>query len=112
MKTVITLDLKSKLPDLDQASARQILNGLAACGEEAEGYAKIDCPVKTGRLQNSITYQVKQNELHLGTNVEYAVFVETRDDLNHPTGKAHFLRDALAQHEQRWLELLTNALRA
>lgn len=46
--------------------------GLKAIGETAEGYAKRDCPVDTGRLRNSITNQVKDEEVYIGSNVEYA----------------------------------------
>lgn len=44
--------------------------------------AKQKCPVDTGRLQGSLTYQVQKdgNEVEglVGTNVEYAPYVEVR----------------------------------
>lgn len=44
--------------------------------------AKQRCPVDTGRLQGSLTYQVQKdgNEVEglVGTNVEYAPYVEVR----------------------------------
>ena len=36
--------------------------------------------------------------VYIGTNVEYARAVETSDSMNHPSGAAHFLRDAAATH--------------
>lgn len=51
---------------------------LTRIGLEAEGYAKKECPVDTGNLRNSITYEVVQSEkaVYIGTNVEYAAYVE------------------------------------
>ena len=54
------------------------LRGLTECGMVAEAYAKKLCPVKTGNLRNSITYTVRDSEYatYIGTNVEYASYVE------------------------------------
>ena len=41
-----------------------------------EGDAKKRCPVDTGQLRQSITYEVKGNTGVIGTNVEYAPYVE------------------------------------
>lgn len=49
---------------------------LEAIGITAEGYAKIRTPVVTGRLRDSITHAVKGNDVYIGTNVEYAVWLE------------------------------------
>lgn len=38
--------------------------------------AKEKVPVNTGNLRNSITYEVEGNEGIVGTNVEYAPYVE------------------------------------
>lgn len=46
---------------------------LEIMGGKAEGYAKMLCPVDTGRLRNSITHQqYDENTEIIGTNVEYA----------------------------------------
>ena len=50
--------------------------GLEAVGLQAENYAKRKCPVDTGRLRNSITHTVKGMEVYIGTNVDYAPYVE------------------------------------
>ena len=106
----IKVNLSDKLPELEGASAQQIKRGLTGVGSEAEGKAKNECPVATGRLKNSITFEVADKELHLGTNVEYAVYVEMNDTASHKNGKAHFLRDALANNTDRWLDILRAAL--
>lgn len=55
-----------------------VMRALWRCGSEAEGYAKDLCPVDTGLLRNSITHDVDEDELtaQIGTNVEYAPYVE------------------------------------
>lgn len=55
-----------------------VVRALEKCGLVAEGYAKQLAPVDTGNLRNSITYQVDESELaaYIGTNVEYASYVE------------------------------------
>lgn len=51
---------------------------LEEIGLVAERYAKAGCPVATGRLRNSITHVVDAGDKAaiIGTNVEYAVYVE------------------------------------
>lgn len=51
---------------------------LETCGLVAEGYAKKQCPVDTGTLRKSITHTVDTNEktAYIGTNSEYATYVE------------------------------------
>ena len=76
---------------------------LGAIGEIAEGYAKEDCPVDTGRLRNSITHRTQGKDEYIGTNVEYARYVEYNEKARHDPpefggGKAHFLRDAATTH--------------
>lgn len=54
------------------------LRALEECGLVAEGYAKKLAPVDTGNLRNSITHTVIPDEraVHIGTNVEYAIYQE------------------------------------
>lgn len=60
--------------ELDSA----ILRALERCGQQAEGYAKDLAPVDTGDLRNSIGHKVDTSEkaVYIGTNVEYAPYVE------------------------------------
>ena len=71
------------LSELESAKARI----LELVGEKAEGYAKKLCPVGTvestgikgyrgGTLRNSITRRVEGDVLSVGSNVEYAPYVE------------------------------------
>ena len=80
------------------AKNANVAAALEAIGLTAERHAKENCPVDTGRLRNSISHAVDGNDAYIGTNVEYAVYVETNDSSHHNTGKAHFLRDAATTH--------------
>ncbi len=55
-----------------------VLRALERCGEQAEGYAKDLAPVDTGNLRNSISHKVDDGEpaVYIGSNVEYAAYVE------------------------------------
>lgn len=63
------------LENLDEDKIPRILETI---GLVAEGYAKRLCPVKTGNLRNSITHapDFSDNSAVIGTNVEYAPYVE------------------------------------
>ena len=92
----------------DEAVAR----ALEAIGLTAESYAKKDCPVDTGRLRNSISHAVKVDEhaAYIGSNVEYAKYVETKP-MKHTTGKAHFLRDAASTHGDEYKRIAEAQMR-
>lgn len=53
-----------------------ISNALTASALLVEGQAKDLTPVDTGNLRNSIAHEVEKKEARVGTNVEYAPFVE------------------------------------
>lgn len=85
-------------PEVKKEFNLKLLLALELIGQKAEGYAKDDCPVDTGRLRNSISNKVDGNDVYIGTNVEYAPYVEFGDSMHHEVGKAHFLRDAATTH--------------
>ena len=74
----IDVTVKSNLDLIEQASDEAIDRALEAIGMQAEGYAKMKCPVDTGRLRNSITHtvDVTGRKAIIATNVEYAAYVE------------------------------------
>lgn len=50
---------------------------LVRCGEQAEGYAKDLSPTPvTGNLRNSIAHLVVGRTVYIGTNCEYAPYIE------------------------------------
>lgn len=121
-----------------EAMKKQVALGLKAIGQEAEGYAKDNCPVDTGLLRNSITYATSGEapaissyssddgsksgsysgtapkgdglSVYIGTNVEYAEEQEIGDRIKHKTGGAHFLRNAAADHGDHYKEIMRAAL--
>ena len=106
------VEVKDNSKEFFSAFQKQIALALLAIGVTAEGYAKEDCPVDTGRLRNDISNAVSEEEkaVYIGTNVEYAIYVEFRDNVRHETGKAHFLRDAAATHADEYKEIVKTAL--
>lgn len=91
---------------MDQALAK----ALEEVGLVAEGYAKKACPVDTGRLRNSITHQVRPSEksVYIGTNVEYAPYVELGTSRMKPQP---FLRPAAADHEGTYKKIFESELK-
>lgn len=65
------------------------LKALEECGLVGEGYAKERCHVDTGNLRNSITHTVSDSEkaAYIGTNNEYAVYVECGTGIYYPGGR-------------------------
>lgn len=98
--------------DNREAIANAIDRALVAALEEvglvAEGYAKRACPVDTGRLRNSITHLLKGYDCFIGTNVEYAPYVE--EGTSRMKGK-HFLRKAATGHGDTYRAILEKHLR-
>ena len=76
-QTIVTVNQDNTKVVLN-AIDKQIATAMAAVGTAAVGYAKKACPVDTGRLRNSIVYQlnIAGNTVWIGTNVEYARYVE------------------------------------
>ena len=82
--------------------------GLEAIGLTAEGYAKKDTPVDTGRLRNSISHATDDEAAYIGTNVEYAPYVE----LGSPTIKAHhMLQKAATEHADEYKQIMEDAMK-
>lgn len=83
---------------------------LDAVGQTAEADVKILVPVDTGRLRSSISHEARDKEVVIGTNVEYAKYVEYRDELNHKTGQAHFLRDGIQDNISKYEDIIRDIL--
>ncbi len=65
------------------------IRALEKCGLVGEGYAKKLCPVDTGNLRNSITHSVDSAEpaVYIGSNSEYAAYVELGTGKYYPGGR-------------------------
>lgn len=103
---------------------------LTRWGEAAEGFAKDKITengsVDTGRLRNSITYEVRMDEqaVYVGSNVEYAPYVELGHSqevgryvpaigktLKNPyvEGKP-FLKPAIVDHKEDYKRIMNDAI--
>lgn len=115
---------------VEQEMEKQAMTGLEKIGLTAEGYAKKNCPVDTGRLRNSITHVVDDMKVVIGTNVDYASWVElgrANPDATHdrdefatpnPEGSEHhghnpqpFLKPAITEHISLYKSMLISSLK-
>lgn len=139
---------------IEQDNVNKVLNELEGAVEKAlteigikvEKYAKARCPVGTpestgikgyrgGTLRNSITFEVesdkRQGEVTIGTNVEYAPYVELgtgpyfeappeweQFEAERGTGAGHgyvhprpFLRPAIEDHINLYIKIVENELK-
>lgn len=76
-------------------------------GLQGEGYAKRLCPVDTGRLRNSITHEKDSEAAYIGTNVEYAAYVEYGTS---KTKEQPYLRPAAEDHADEYMEIFRECL--
>ncbi len=82
---------------------------LEMIGLKAEAYAKMACPVDTGRLRNSITHQKEGAETEvIGTNVEYAAYVEMGTSR---MSARPYLKPAAADHGTEYRDMIEDCLR-
>lgn len=80
---------------------------LTRIGLQAETYAKRECPVDTGNLRNSITNAADDKSAYVGTNVEYAPYVE----LGTSRAKAQpFIKPAATGHSDVYKRIVQDEL--
>ena len=87
-------------------------NALTAIGSSAETHTKdnitADDLIDTGRLRNSISYAVDGEAAYIGTNVEYAPYLElgTKKITAH-----HYLKRAVTEHQDEYKKLAVEAIK-
>ena len=97
----------SNVNDILSALGKGKRNALTAIGATAETYAKKATPVDTGRLRNSISHTVDGEAAYIGSNVEYAPYVE----LGTSRAKAHhMLQKAATEHSAEYKRLSEDAV--
>ena len=101
----------SNVNDILSALENGKRNALTAIGATAETHTKenitADKLVDTGRLRNSISYAVDGESAYIGTNVEYAPYVE----LGTSRAKAHhMLQKAATEHSAEYKRLSEDAI--
>ena len=118
-----TFTFTSRVPEVLTATATAAERALEKMGGTAETHAKKYCPVDTGRLKGSITHKrstVERDTMLVGTNVEYAPYVEIGHDqevgryvpaigkrlvASHVDGKP-FIRPAIENHVDEYKEIV------
>lgn len=92
------------------AMKKAITRGFEAIGMKAETYTKDNTPVKTGRLRNSMTHAVDEDEpaAYIGTNVNYGIFVENGTQRQKAN---HMLRRAATEHTDEYKRLLEESMK-
>lgn len=86
--------------------------GLKAIGMAAEGYAKEQLyeghGLDTGRLRNSISHATDEDSAYIGTNVEYAIYVELG-----ARGRSgyHYLQKASTEHTEEYKAIMEASMR-
>lgn len=131
--------VKNNIPEVLNEVEKRKHKILEMIGAKAEGYVKALTPVDTGLLRNSITYAVGGESpsiseysdnsgevkgtysgtegekgdgcVYIGTNVEYAPYVEFNEKANHPTGKAHFLRDGIQNNMNEFKKIIETEMK-
>lgn len=110
----ITVKLANDISDLAiKASAEAIENALSQCGIEAERYAKeyltLKKAVDTGRLRNSVTHAVKDKTMYVGTNVEYAPYIEFGTS-NPKRSAREYIKPSIADHITQYQAIIKSEL--
>ena len=88
-------------------------NALTTIGATAETHTKdnitADDLIDTGRLRNSISYTVDGESAYIGTNVEYAPYLElgTKKITAH-----HYLKRAVTEHKDEYKNLTVQAIQS
>lgn len=100
----VDIDITDYTEEITAGIKAAIKRALIRIGLDAETYAKKVVRVVTGRLRNSITHYVKGNSVFIGSNVEYARYVEEGTS----RGKPHpYLRPAVTNNMDEWKQIIT-----
>lgn len=84
-------EVKDNSKEVITAMRQKVEKALEECGLVAEGYAKLNAPVDTGALRNSISHKVVEEEkeiaCYIGTNMEYAPYIEFGTGIHYAGGR-------------------------
>ena len=107
------VDYKDNSQQILSALEKGKRNALTAIGSSAETYAKdnitADDLIDTGRLRNSISHAVDGEAAYIGTNVEYAPYLElgTKKITAH-----HYLKRSVTEHKDEYKNLTAQAIQS
>lgn len=100
---------------IEEAIDKAIVTALDAIGAQAESHAKdyleAHHAVDTGRLKNSVTHQLDGDKsVYIGTNVEYAIYIETGTSTSSKVGARPFLRSTATDYTDEYRNILKKCL--
>ena len=107
------VDYKDNSQQILSAMEKGKRNALTAIGSSAETHTKdnitADDLIDTGRLRNSISHSVDGEAAYIGTNVEYAPYLElgTKKITAH-----HYLKRAVTEHKDEYKNLTVQAIQS
>ena len=104
----MSIETKDNTQEVLSAMEKAIEKGLEAIGLTAEGHAKKETPVDTGRLRNSISHATDKEAAYIGTNVEYAPYVEL--GVQGRQG-VHMLQRAATEHTSEYKKLMEDSMK-
>ena len=135
-KVSASVKFESHAKDFTEEMHRKVKSWLNAIGADAASTAAKQVPVNTGRLKNSISHAVADNDktVYIGTNVSYAIYHEfgsgkyaeegtgrqepwSYQDENgewHRTSGVparHFLQYGVTAHQSEYEQMLRNILK-
>lgn len=114
--------------EIKEALGEAVQKALTEIGMQVENYATLLCPVDTGRLRGSITFATAtnqdstrepaestdgvqetpdENSVVIGTNVEYAAYVEMGTSKSSPQP---FLEPAVTGHVDEYQQIVEECL--
>lgn len=103
----MSVEFKDNSAQVKAALSAATKRGLEAIGLAAEGHAKDITPVNTGRLRNSIAHATDDTAAYIGTNVEYAPYVELGAQ---GRAGAHMLQRSATEHSDEYKRLMKESL--
>ena len=86
---------------------RAIKEALREIGITGVAEVQSNCPVDTGALKRSYTFESNDFKVIIGTNVDYSIFVEFKP--TNKGGRPHF-RSSLERLENEFVKALTKKL--
>lgn len=109
----ISITVKSYVPQVLSEIESRTKTALDECGLVATGHAQEYVPRDTGNLAGSITHETEEEQVIIGTNVDYAPYVEFDEKAQHasPTG-AHYLKKSLSEHIDEYEKIFARELKS
>jgi HK97 gp10 family phage protein len=100
--------LREKLNQLDDRMKRKVHEAMQFEAEAMKNIARARCPVRTGRLRDSIYAKVRDWILQLGATAPYAIYQELGTRYIRPR---RFLKNAVSLRMQSLINRVNRAIR-